>query len=159
MNQSLPATQWEQMPPTLTVFCKINIWKGLKCCLAQARDEIQQTAHTVPAPWSLLRHCEQSVTWEKKLTQGTVTLQRCTWNSHMHVNTTCSAHHGTRISEIELNVCAHKYTKELLRKAGFILFILLSLCVQPPPEATSVNILPLTSKPSGTHTTTPRLNS
>lgn len=61
----------------------------------------------------------------------------------MHVNTTCSAHHGTWISEIELNVCAHKYTKELLRKAGFILLfyynaiiILLSLRVQQPPEAT-----------------------
>lgn len=76
------------MPPTLTVFCKINIWKGLKCCLAQALDEIQKMACTVPATWSLLKHCEHSVTWEKKLTQE----QGDTAKSHMKQPHACEHH-------------------------------------------------------------------
>lgn len=78
------------MPPTLTVFCKINIWKDLKDCLAQTLDKIQQMAHTVPATWSLLKICEHSLTWKKKPTQGRVTPRRWTWSSHKHVNMLCT---------------------------------------------------------------------
>lgn len=110
------AVRWAQMPPTLTVCCKISIWEflegtGTRWNSANGTDCL----FSVVAHEKLLAH---SVTCEKKPVQGKDRHETAT---HLWTNVLYTPQY-THLW-VELNVCAHKHTKELPKKTQLILHI------------------------------------